>query len=85
MREGCRTVKVPETDPLFARRVEETFVLLERRGIFLRQRNPRFVEYWVGAGETPEQIVAYSGCWSSSHQPQQRAHTHAAHAKQSHS
>lgn len=75
-------VKVPESDPLFALRVEETFLLLDRRGIFLRQRNPTFVTYWVGAGETPEQIVERSGCWSSSTHVRGRTHEH---AKQSHS
>lgn len=68
MREGRRTVQLSETDPLFAQRVEETFVLLERRGIFLRTRNPRYVTYWVAAGETPQQIVDRSGSWSSQQQ-----------------
>jgi hypothetical protein len=65
MRDGRRPVRIAETDPRFARLVEETFVLLDRRGIFLRTRNPQYVTYWVGVGETPQQIADRSGSWSS--------------------
>lgn len=49
-------MKLPPLE--FRRAVEQqAFALLEARGLFLRVRNPKFVEHWVKVGKSPEEIV----------------------------